>query len=76
MSFFIAPEYMLYIDAVSGKEHSFNNFMVFLFQVVMKSGGATIQRGRHAQSRKAKQVQYCFGPHHSQTPHKIKLKHI
>lgn len=62
------------------KEHSFNNFMVFLFQVVMKSGGTTIQRGKHAQSRKAKQVQYrtplriCFGPHHSQTPDRIKLK--
>lgn len=65
------------VDTFSGKEHNFNNFMVFLFQMVMKSGGITIQRGKHAQSRKAKQVQYqtpqnCFGPHQSSNP-QIKL---
>lgn len=46
------------VDAFSGKENRFNDFLVFLFQVVMRSGETTVQRRRHAQSRKAKQVQY------------------
>ena len=40
-----------------GKSTALFNFMVFLFQVLMKSGGATaIRRRRNALSRKAKQV--------------------
>ena len=40
-----------------GKSTALFNFMVFLFQVLMKSGGATaIHRRRNALSRKAKQV--------------------
>lgn len=52
------------------KNHSFIHFMVYLFQVLIKSGGTTtVQRGKNALSRKARQVQYSYalcsllGPH-------------
>lgn len=45
------------LDAVnSGKTTALATFL--LFQVVMKNGGPTSQRGKHALSRKAKQVQF------------------
>lgn len=38
------------------KDKGFSNFILVLFQVLMKSGETPIQGGRHAQSRKVKQV--------------------
>jgi len=37
--------------------------MAFLFQVLMKSVAATIQKGRHAPSGKANQVQHLLHLH-------------
>lgn len=45
------------------KSSALTHFMLLLFQVVMKSGGTPIQRERHAQSRKAKQVHYNHSLH-------------
>jgi hypothetical protein len=46
--------------------------MVYLFQVLMKSGGTTVQRGKkNALTRKAKQVQFLlfFLDHTISKPH-------